>query len=88
MRIRSWDTNLCLQGCNTHNCTSITVAACADSDAQRWIYDASDRLRPLIAGKLCLNAGGGSLVRMVTCQQSAACGWTVSGDNGCHKDCG
>jgi hypothetical protein len=79
MRIRSWDANLCLQACGTNDCTSITLATCASSDAQRWLYDNFYRLRPLNMATLCLQWTGSALSLSDKCEGKPQFQWGVSG---------
>jgi hypothetical protein len=87
MRLHSWDANLCLQACGTNGCTSITLATCASSDAQRWLYDNMQRLRPLNAATLCLQWSGTALVLSNTCSGTAPFMWGVTGALACVRWC-
>jgi hypothetical protein len=83
MRIRSWDANLCLQSCGVHNCAAMTLATCANTDAQRWLYDGVARLRPLNDATLCLQWTGSALILSDKCEAKPAFYWRVSGGLEC-----
>jgi hypothetical protein len=73
MRVVSANPTLCLAAdtCSSNFCP-LRLVTCGSNDAQRWLMDSNQRLRPLSAATMCLElpssgAASGTAARLYTC---------------------